>query len=380
MNAKDVCDMLVAVMSKSGGKDTTTNKKWVSYFDALRVFAALAVVVIHVAARRWTANGSDVASWRGANFWDGLVRWAVPIFVMISGALMLNPQKKFSIKKLYSKNILRLVIAFIVWSLLYFLFDVLVLKNYRGVAWAIKRLVEGNYHLWFIYMIVGLYVATPVLRLITKNRLMTEYFLIVGIVISFILPGIEMLCNGRVMVTDGSLIARAASILGQSIYVITDSMKFEFAAGYVVYYVLGYWLASGETSKRMRVVYYILGVLGITLTIIYSEKVSLLSGTKWNIFGPRTPWVIMPAIALFVFAKYHMEKVGQWKIVRVIASLSFGVYLVHVMMIDVAMKTIFKGVQLDVVTIPLVTMAVFILSAIVVWLIVKVPILRRLVK
>ncbi len=98
-------------MSKSGGKDTTTAKKWVSYFDALRMISAMAVVLIHVSCKGWVKIPIGAPGWWGSNFWDGATRWAVPIFVMISGALMLDPAKKFSIKKIYSKNILRMIVV-----------------------------------------------------------------------------------------------------------------------------------------------------------------------------------------------------------------------------------------------------------------------------
>ena len=64
------CVMLMIIMPKSGGKGTTTGKKWVSYFDALRVVAALAVVFIHVSARRWSSQDISTVQWQASNFWD----------------------------------------------------------------------------------------------------------------------------------------------------------------------------------------------------------------------------------------------------------------------------------------------------------------------
>ena len=369
------CVMLMIIMPKSGGKGTTTGKKWVSYFDALRVVAALAVVFIHVSARRWSSQDISTVQWQASNFWDGIARWAVPIFIMISGALMLNPEKRFSMKKLYSKNILRLVIAFVSWSLCYLLFETIVLKNYRGKGWALRAFISGGYHMWFMYMIIGLYIATPVLRLIVRDEKMTEYFLIIGIVISYILPGIRTLCSGWGFATGNRIAEAVAADVG----VVTGAMRFEFASGYVLYYVLGYWLYKNKTSKKMRIVYYILGVLGLVLTFYFGLKVSLASGKKSNIFEERSPWVLMQAMALFVFAKYHLERFGQRKLVKVIAPLSFGIYLVHALMIEVLLTWVFRGIELNYFTIPLVAFSTFAASVLIIWPISKIPVVGKYV-
>lgn len=60
--------MLKVIMSKSGGKDTTADKKWVSYFDFLRVLAAMAVVLIHVSCKGWVKNSNWLSWVVGSNF------------------------------------------------------------------------------------------------------------------------------------------------------------------------------------------------------------------------------------------------------------------------------------------------------------------------
>ena len=79
-------------------------KTHIAYFDVLRVIAILAVIVLHVAVKPF--GNTDVFSftWEMANMWEGLVRWGVPVFVMISGALFLDPTREISFHKLYSKN------------------------------------------------------------------------------------------------------------------------------------------------------------------------------------------------------------------------------------------------------------------------------------
>lgn len=58
--------------------------------DALRGFAALFVVLLHVTAGSLCADKAVDSEWIAANVLNGLTRWTVPVFVMLSGAFMLK--------------------------------------------------------------------------------------------------------------------------------------------------------------------------------------------------------------------------------------------------------------------------------------------------
>ena len=73
----------------------------------------------HVAAYSFKEVDVNTFEWNAINVYSGLARFAVPIFVMISGALFLDPKKDIPIRKIYSKYILRIVIAFVFWSVVY---------------------------------------------------------------------------------------------------------------------------------------------------------------------------------------------------------------------------------------------------------------------
>lgn len=67
-------------------------------------------MVLHISAQNWRVTDVISFEWNVFNFYDSIVRWAVPVFVMISGALFLS--REYSIKKIYGKNILRILVAF----------------------------------------------------------------------------------------------------------------------------------------------------------------------------------------------------------------------------------------------------------------------------
>lgn len=54
------------------------------YLDALRILAAIAVVIIHTAAQNWHVDSVQSVQWQAFNFYDSMSRWSVPAFVMIS--------------------------------------------------------------------------------------------------------------------------------------------------------------------------------------------------------------------------------------------------------------------------------------------------------
>jgi len=71
------------------------------YLDYLRLFAAIAVIILHTVDTEFGSTKVTVFKWQYLNACDGLVRWCVPVFVMISGALFL--ERQIDIKKIYSK-------------------------------------------------------------------------------------------------------------------------------------------------------------------------------------------------------------------------------------------------------------------------------------
>ena len=126
------------------------------YFDYLRLFAMFAVMVLHVAAQNWYLTPVDTFEWQTFNVFDSLMRWGVPVFVMISGALFLG--KEHQIKKIFKKNILRLVVALFFWSIIYALWQRFVTNEITSSEDFLIAVVNGHAHLWFIYMIIGLYI------------------------------------------------------------------------------------------------------------------------------------------------------------------------------------------------------------------------------
>ena len=83
-----------------------TQPQRIAYFDVLRILATFAVIVLHLSAQHWADTDVHTRAWQAFNLYDSAVRWAVPVFVMISGSLFLSGSQ--SLLHILKKNVLRL--------------------------------------------------------------------------------------------------------------------------------------------------------------------------------------------------------------------------------------------------------------------------------
>ena len=71
--------------------------------DIIRLFATIAVIILHVAASMSSFNYST-SDWMAGNIYFSLTRWCVPVFIMLSGILLLDPSKEYSNKVFFQKD------------------------------------------------------------------------------------------------------------------------------------------------------------------------------------------------------------------------------------------------------------------------------------
>lgn len=316
-----------------GAQRTPPKRGRVFYLDLLRAVAILAVITIHVAGQNWSKVDVSAFAWGAFNFYDAVTRWAVPVFVMISGALFLDPEREVSSQKIYRKSIPRLVIAFGFWSTFYALAtrvddpqSILSLDTF-------KSLVLGHFHLWFIYMIVGLYAIVPILRKITEDDAVTRLFLGIAIVLAFAAPTLLKVVEQMQAIYDGTFLRMVSVVL--SAY---KKVHFTFGAGYVTYFVLGCYLHRVTLSRRQRWGIYLVGLLGFVVTVAFTALFSRYAGKPYKgLYDNLTLNVLVEAVGVFVLAKQVAAGVdgrGMRQLVEWMSSTSFGAYLVHPFLID----------------------------------------------
>ena len=87
--------------------------KRLSHIDLLRVVTIFFMMMTHVVSKSWHGQPVDGTNWMVLNVYDSLVRFTVPLFVMISGIFFLDPGKPLTFRALFQKYIWRIVTAFL---------------------------------------------------------------------------------------------------------------------------------------------------------------------------------------------------------------------------------------------------------------------------
>ena len=167
--------------------------------DLTKCMATCAVLLIHCSANRYQLFTVGSLDWLTVLFWNGTCKWAVPVFLMCSGALMNDPQRELPLNRLFSRYLLRLVASLSVWAALYECLRILILRGSAPLSellWAAgKNWFTGNtyYHLYYFYFAIGLYLALPLTRLITRwaSKQELRYLLLLWLFFGSVLPCLQ---------------------------------------------------------------------------------------------------------------------------------------------------------------------------------------------
>ncbi len=334
------------------------------YFDYLRILAAFSVVVLHISAQCWYFVGVSGTAFRVFNAYDSIVRWSVPVFAMISGALFL--EKEISMSTIYRKNVLRMLTSFVFWSILYAVVSGGDSKHKADVAFG------GYYHMWFILMIVGIYVCLPFIRLIVSDKKVCKYYMLLWLTVSCILPTLFQVISD---LGSGHLSGITERISGD-----VSGLNIYMATGYVGYFILGYYLNHMDFSKKQRLLIYLAGLIGFLTTIYLSLYVSRRTGVPTeSYYSGFTINVLLECIAIFVLFKYWNVSQKPNRIVAQISKCSFGVYLVHVMIMEfmnerLAINTLSFN---PILSVPALSLLVFAIALIISLILNCIPVLKK---
>ena len=348
------------------------NKSRVFYFDFLRFSACLMIVLLHVSAG-YLSSPVLSADFMLANLADSLSRAGVPFFVMISGALMLDEAYSFT-KEKQLRHIGKQAGFFLFWSFGYcVVFRILypmLLHGEVDISNAVFYFLKGHYHLWFLPMIIGLYLITPLLRLWVKreNKRYVEYFLLLGVVFSILLPQAKR------------LIEQFCPEYGFA-FVLTDQMNLQYSVGYVFYYVLGWYLHNFDFPVRKHLP--LLGAAGAAVTFWGVVCVYRFCENPDNIFHSSfTLNVLIYSLWLFTAAKARcgkraVRKSAFTRTVLLISKYSPGIYALHPAVLSVLFMAIPSPPA--VLSLLLVFPMTVVLSAAGVFLLSKIPFFRKLI-
>ncbi len=344
----------------------------VAYADLLRTFATIAVIVLHLAGSQMANVAVGSHAWQIFNLYNSLVRWCVPMFVMLSGMFMLDSKHALPLSKLFFHNCLRIIVCLMFWGAVYALIDYWLagVFSWRGLWQAMLNALRGNthYHLWFCYMILGLYLVTPCLRAFVRgaSRADLHYFLLLCFLFASLLPmAFQVWPNATA-----------------PLHTWYDRMGVKLVLGYVGYYVAGYYLREYTIGRITEAIIYVLGVLGAIVTVWGTKALSLQYGALnqffYDYFAPNVAFFAVAIVVLFRYVLGVSEERSRRQRLSHVARIAFGIYLVHdlfiILLRNIGLTTLSFA---PVASVPVLTAVVFLLSFALAWLINHIPFIGR---
>ena len=345
-------------------ENVTAKHQTFEWIDNLKVVSLFAVVILHTASPLlMDFKHASTANWLIGNFYNALVRFGVPVFVMITGALLLH--REYEVTDFLKRRLSRIIWPFLLWSLIYIAYawydeeiplSDSIWVNLHAILHQLKY--GAYYHLWYVYMLLGLYLFIPIISKFVRNASGKEirYFLIVWFV---------------VMIFSQPYLSRFQPLIDVHYFI-----------GYAGYLVLGHYLTVIELPekgiKTPLMIYFLLCVASITIgTYFLSVNTKGLSTVMYE---PLGPFIVLYASGVFLLARVCTFKLPEVivKLRAIAGGLSLGIYLCHALFL-----TLLDGLEINykvfnpLFSIPLTALICFILSSFLIFIISKIPVIGK---
>lgn len=346
--------------------EENTYMKRKNNYDLLRIISAVAVTVIHVniwfssAVYKVSEYGTDIHEIPAAFMlciYNSVTRFAVPCFIMLSGAFILDNKKNAEYKNFYSKSFAKIGVPTIIFSILYIFYGIL--KCFIGeeqgtteLQKLLKDLLNGApmYHMWYIFMLIGIYVLTPVV-IRFKESITEKMFYKVSFVF-LILASVSHWTTGQ---------AQLSWDIGQS---------FE----YLGYFMTGYSIRKIFAGKNSNSKAFALILAGIILEMCAAglEYKEMMEGIfekdlEYEIIAPYCPFIVPASICIFIgFTLLNVKREYAD-----MSEITFYIYLIHAGVWDFMQKVFNFAFGVDFLTdqnggiwVPVLVIAVFVISCV----------------
>ena len=347
-----------------------SKKRYVEY-DLMRVLACLGVIMIHSAVfEQASIYEYNTMSFQAINFWGVLSRWAVPAFVMLSGMMILPKGDEVTIPVLFKHRVVRMMGAYVVWSAVYSFYNVFFLnKVYAGTR--VKTFIDGCFsgetHMWYLPMLAGLYIASPILAVLIKkiDSKWIMYWLAGLFVFSSLIPFVV------------KLDLKFISVIVDSI---SGYMDLKFLGGWTLYFVLGYYIQQHHFTRKECTVVYISAIIGFAFTLWGTIVYYLSHGEALGVQPYEYPNILCYSMGVLLLFKEKVSKshfvVRFEKQICNLSKLTFGIYLIHVLLLKI-LYSFGLNIQIahPIISVPIVSIIVFVIGGCIIWCVRKIPVI-----
>lgn len=341
--------------------------------DLIRTIAIFLVVLVHCCGFPYfidsdTITPQVVLGWFTSDVYGAFGYLGVPLFVMLSGALLLEPTKADEpLSVFFKKRFNRIAFPMIFWSIIYFIWSYYIHGKQLSLFNIAQGVIGGTYdHLWFLYLLIGLYAVTPILRILVKHIDRKKFTLLlslwfVGTVLTPIIHTFTTLSFNPLM------------------FVFMD---------WVGYFLLGTYLA--KTKIRSGLLYAAL-IFGLLTAIIGDWLVTATLGHTYTGYfhGYLSFNMIIASAALFALliaippsrAQTRLGSVNR--VMHWIGQNTLGIYLLHMIVLETLaiglLGFTIPYIDNPIIRIPTIAGIVFVITAAIIYPLSKIPYLKRLI-
>ncbi len=349
---------------------------WVDIIRAVSAFGVIFTHVTMIIVNYWDKKPlvrGDEVWWTTSVFYAFLARCALGLFFMISGYLLLPT--RLNTFAFLRKRLWKLIVPLLFWGTFYILWR----GNYpddpvKAVKYILSSLAAGTleFHLWFLYTFIGLYLFVPILSLFIRSAKESDIWYYVAV--WFVLGPVF----GLIYWTSGHVVAL---------------MQFGYFSGFLGYFLLGYLLGHREFNQKWIIAIWILLPLlaaAETYGMYHETRVEKFMSDQW--FDTLTVLVVPYTALMFVALKgvgvQIQKKLSETSkvpaILEALSRASLGIILVHVVILEGMYKGVgdFHLAPYDfhpAISIPVISIISYFICFIIVYLIQRIPILRNIV-
>ncbi len=335
---------------------TTNRTLWA---DGIRTIAIYFVILAHTVSLPKNYSSWDLAGFSIYGFF-GLL--SVPLFVILTGSLLLK--KNDGYEDFFKKRVKRVLLPWILWSLFYVVFKII---NGEEKAMSIWQLAHLSFRVfmsqfWFLPMLFGLYFLTPVLRIFLRNatRRDVAYSILIWLIFIIVVP----------------------MVLGA--YYITDSYVIQF----IGYYLFGYFVIEYPVNKKISKFFLPVFLACFAISPIYYLLLTPRDPTAPSqLFSHVSRIIVIASSSFFIILKDFLQinepRIPEYvkKLVFNLGQMSLGIYLSHSIFIN-----LYNFIHPDVInnlpriiSIFILSIFVFMFSALLIYLLRKIPLIGEMV-
>jgi surface polysaccharide O-acyltransferase-like enzyme len=344
----------------------TTKPTSIQWLDTLRALAILGVIIIHISSPLVNMTyGRNMPYWWIGNVVDSAVRFAVPLFLMLSGATLLG--KEYKLGEFYKRRFTRVLIPFLFWILVYWIYRWMVLlpkqqphEFHAILQWGVNLfLKEGvSKHFWYVYMILFIYLFVPFLGKGLRKLTMPAIsnLLLVWVVIVFACKSLPLNMYSWSGEYGGKLLG------------------YFLQSGYLV---LGYYLIRLPVyPTRIRysaaAIFTVSILVSAVCTYFFSRSIHKLDLSMYGYLSINT---IIQSMAIFMWMKGSNIRNEHFnRFFATVSNYSYGIYLVHILVIGIFFQyDIFWTMAHPLISLPALAIMTLVCSFVIIFVLRKLP-------